>query len=307
MKKIILFLFLVSLLCVPPALQAKTKKIREGNPEPVVRVYVAGRRHRGIKTLPLETYLAGVIGNEMSRRWPVEALKAQAVAARSYALYRMEEAHRTGKKFDVLANQGDQVFRMRDIQNPYLDGIVESTRGEVLWKNGRVVEAFYSSTCGGRTRSASEAGLSSNSPLKGMCTDSYCRTSPFRNWRAPLTLAEMEKKLHRAGIKVSNLREVRVKKKEKSGYVRTVELIDDHGRRTMPSRQFRKIMGVMRVKSVLFDITQTEDGTCVVDGNGFGHGVGLCQYGAKQMAMKGHRYKSILAKYYPKIPISKIY
>lgn len=306
MKKILPFFFLIFLFPVLPA-EAKKKIQNEADLEPTIRVKIAGRRHGGIRTLPMETYLAGVIGNEMSRRWPAEALKAQAVAARSYALYRMEEAHRDRRKFDVLANQGDQVFRARDVQNPYLRGLVESTRGEVLWKNGRVVEAFYSSTCGGTMRSAAEAGLSSCSPLKGIGTDSYCRLSPFRNWIVSISLPDMEKKLKRARVKVSNLQSVKVKKKEKSGYVKTVELTDNRGRWTLPSRQFRKIVGVMRIKSTHFDIHQSEEGILYFDGSGFGHGVGMCQYGAKVMAQKGRSYKSILAKYYPNIPISKIY
>ncbi|MDO8519792.1 MAG: SpoIID/LytB domain-containing protein [Deltaproteobacteria bacterium] len=279
--------------------------ISELEPEPTIRVKIGGRRG-GIRTLPMETYLAGVIGNEMSRRWPVEALKAQAVAARSYALYRMRENHHKRRRWDVLATQGDQVFRARDIQNQYLLGIVESTRGEVLWKNGHVVEAFYSSTCGGTTRSAAEAGLSRDSPLKSIGYDNYCRISPHRNWVVPMTLADMEKKLRRAGIRVTNLRAVRVAKKEKSGYVDTVAIVDDKRTRLMSSRQFRKIMGVMRVKSTCFDIQESERGVAV-HGSGFGHGVGMCQYGAKQMSVKGRSYKSILAKYYPNVSIRKIY
>lgn len=273
--------------------------------EPVIRVLVAGRRRNIIK-LPMETYLAGVIGNEMSRRWPVEALKAQSVAARSYALYRMKEAKKEGRSFDVVSTQGDQVFRNRDTEDPYLTSIVDKTRGEVLWKNEKVVEAFYSSTCGGKLRSAKEAGLSDDSPIPGLRSDSYCKRSPFRSWMVVTTLEDLAERFKKNGLPVEDLQSVRIRDKDRSGYVKFVEVADSDKSWKLSGDKFRAIMGSMRLKSLLFNVEKSEDEIHLV-GRGFGHGVGMCQYGAERMATQGKKYRTILSKYYPGIQITKIY
>ncbi|EKD41354.1 MAG: SpoIID/LytB protein [uncultured bacterium] len=270
--------------------------------EPMVRVMMG----RKIHTVPMDEYLAGVIGNEMNARWPLEALKAQAVAARSYALYGMLKAQGNGRSFDMLPTQADQVFRVRESKNPYLQEVVKMTKGEVISKKGRVVQAFYSSTCGGKTRSAVDAGLSKDSPLTKGCTDRYCETAPFRGWYVELTLSEIEKKLKAAGYDVKNLQSVKVKARDKSDYVLTVMVKDDKGYQFIPAWKFRSAIGYMRIKSVLFTIIN-EDQTVHIHGNGFGHGVGLCQYGAKFMAAKNKNYRQILMKFYPKTTLTKWY
>ncbi len=282
-------------------------EIKAIDEEPIIRVLVAGRRrHHHVLKVPMETYLAGVIGNEMSRRWPVEALKAQAVAARSYALYRMKEARREGRKFDLVATQGDQVFRQRDIKNNYLASIVAQTRGEVLWANGGVVQAFYSSTCGGLSRSAEAAGLSENSPIAGFRKDSYCKRSPFRSWVVSTTLDDLTNLFRKKGYNVEDLKDIRIKSKDKGGYVKAVEIADARGERSLSGDQFRSLMGSMRLKSLLFDLRSEEDEIHFV-GHGFGHGVGMCQYGAERMATQGKKYRTILSKYYPGIMVTQIY
>ena len=309
-RGVFFFLFIIATACATTSKEVTLQSSPEGpalSDEPMVRVFISRRRHGGILKLPMETYLAGVIGSEMSSRWPKEALKAQAVAARSYALYRLQENRKEGRKFDLVATQADQVFRYGTSQNPYLQEIVESTRGQVLMKNGNVVEAFYSSTCGGKLRSALMAGLSHNSPLTRCLSDNYCTISPFRNWMVRTHVTEIEKKLRRKGIKIKNLETVEVADRDAAGYVSQVALIDNRGHRTTISGdRFRYAFGSMQVKSTLFDLTHHSP-TVDISGRGFGHGVGMCQYGAKQMAQKRRGYRSILSKYYPGISVTKIY
>jgi len=286
--------------------------------EPTVKVKV-GRGRRGVMTLPMETYLAGVIGNEMSRKWPREALKAQSVAARSYALARMGHADKTGRRFDVTATQSDQVFKARDINNEYLRSITEETRGIVLWKNGQVVPAFYSSTCGGVLRTAAAAGLSNDYPIKECINDNYCKISPFRSWQVTLPLSTIDKKIglvkssgkskkrrhaisHGVGLK-----EVSVKERDSAGYAEKLLLtLNDGSKKEMKAESFRYRVGSMQIKSLLFNL-EVSNGQLIVRGNGFGHGVGMCQYGAFEMSKKHKNYRSILSKYYPGIPLKKIY
>ncbi|MBI4412388.1 MAG: SpoIID/LytB domain-containing protein [Deltaproteobacteria bacterium] len=309
-RGVFFFLFIIATACATTSKEVTLQSSPEGpalQEEPMVRVFVSRRRRGGILKLPMETYLAGVIGSEMSSRWPKEALKAQAVAARSYALYRMQENRKEGRKFDLVATQADQVFRHGTSKNPYLQEIVESTRGQVLMKDGKVVEAFYSSTCGGQLRSALMAGLSASSPLTRCLTDSYCKVSPFRNWMVRTHVTEIEKKLKRKGIRVKDLQTVEVADRDGAGYVSKVALIDSRGRRTTISGdRFRYAFGSMQVKSTLFTLTHHSP-TVDIAGRGFGHGVGMCQYGAKQMAQKKRGYRGILSKYYPGISVQKIY
>jgi stage II sporulation protein D len=276
------------------------------NPEPTIRVKVSGRRGR-ILEIPLETYLAGVIGHEMSPRWPLEALKAQTIAARSYALSRMEAARDKGRHYDVVDSQGDQVFRANRDKSGFLKGIVEQTRGQVLMTNGQIVQAYFSSTCGGRMETAAGAKLAQTDLLTKAGKDSFCTISPFRQWTVSSSLFEIENRLERRGYGVNGLESLKVKKRNKSGYVNAVAYQDLDGHHTIGGRDFRYVMGSYNVKSQLFTIYTHSDKSVTIKGNGFGHGVGLCQYGAKAMALKGYGYKRILAKYYPRISIKTIY
>lgn len=260
-------------------------------------------------TLPMETYLAGVIGNEMSRRWPREALKAQAVAARSYALARMSHATKSGRGYDVTATQSDQVFKAKDIRNEYLLGITNETRGIVLWKNNEVVPAFYSSTCGGILRAAEDAGLSHDYPVSGSINDNYCKLSPFRSWTVRYPLSTVAKKLGFKKDQWNNLQSIVVKDRDVAGYVETLVLkMSDGTKKEMKAEKFRYRVGSMSIKSLLFNI-DSHDGQITFRGNGFGHGVGMCQYGAFEMSkkQKDNSYRSILGKYYPGVPLKKIY
>lgn len=277
--------------------------------EPAIRVKVSGSRRIKSKIIeiPIETYLAGVIGHEMSPRWPAEALKAQTVAARSYALYQMQQAHASGRRYDVVDTQADQVFKESGTHNAHLADIVNQTHGQVLWKKGRIVQAFYSSTCGGKSETAAGAGFSLRSPLKYSQNDKFCSASPFRSWSVYLTPREIAARMKRYGYNTKNLRSLRVKNKNPSGYAQTLEYKDDFGRHEINASTFRRLAGNMRVKSLLFDIHTDATGLFVVTGNGFGHGVGLCQYGAKEMALQATDYKKILKQYYKKIPIKKLY
>lgn len=272
--------------------------------EPQIRVKISSKK---ILELPIETYLAGVIGHEMSPRWPLEALKAQTVAARSYALFRLRQNRAKGNSWDVLDSQADQVFRESTSKNPFLLGVVAQTRGEVLVNREEPVEAFFSSTCGGKTENPVHAGLCPRYPVQKTSKDPYCATSPFVSWTLSYPLDQIESMMNRKGYSVNGLRSVKIAKRNASGYVNTVRYIADNGSGVLPGKSFRYMIGSMTVKSLNFNLHQEEDGTVVIHGAGFGHGAGLCQYGAKEMAQRGMGYRKILGKYYPKIEIRKMY
>lgn len=309
MKNILLQLVLVVLVvCVgacakPPGINTSTDAVLPDKQEPNVRVKLGRKK---IISLPMEKYLAGVIGHEMSPRWPVEALKAQTIAARSYALFRIKQNRSKGRDWDVLATQADQVFREISANNSHLLGIVDQTRGQVLMNGSEPLEAFFSSTCGGKTENPVQAGLCPTYPIKSTSKDPHCASSPFSNWSLSYSLSEIERLMNRKGYPVHSLREIRIAKRNSSGYVHSVKYIADSGNGTLTGKQFRWMIGSMTMKSLNCDIDQEGDAV-IIHGAGFGHGVGLCQYGAKNMAIKNLPFKKILAKYYPKIPIKKLW
>lgn len=319
MKKLISFanraarILAVLSVCFGAAACAGSSKLKWGassfRKEPVIRVRVSGKggQSAGILKLPMETYLAGVIGHEMSPRWPLEALKAQAVAARSYALYRMIESRNDGKPYDVYDSQADQVYKSAGAYHDHLKGIVDQTRGQVLWKDGRIVEAFFSSTCGGQTETAWGAGLAKDSPLTICGPDEFCESSPFRSWQMSIGANELAQRLNRAGHRVKEGVSVKVSERNPSGYANTVMIRDGRRKIEMPAKTFRNLMGNMRFKSLLFNMKEDGRGGYAFSGHGFGHGVGLCQYGARGMSLSGENYRKILQKYYPKMELRRIY
>ncbi|MBX7147631.1 SpoIID/LytB domain-containing protein [bacterium] len=288
-------------------LETKKAKSKVDPNEPKIRVKLGGRRH-GIKTIPIETYLAGVIGNEMNRNWPREALKAQTVAARSYALHQMDQAKKDGRNYDIVTTQADQVFRMKDIKNAYLKSVVDETRGIVLYKNDEVVEAFYSSTCGGKTRSARMASLSYKDYCQNVSTDSYCRYSPHRHWSYTISAFDLGEKLaKKTDTAVGTIKTLKVTKKDsKSGYVQKLVYKGENGSFEVNSSLIRGALGYMNIKSHRYTVKKTGD-SFYFSGYGFGHGVGMCQFGAKEMASENKTYDAILAKYYPNVELKKLY
>ena len=180
-------------------------------------------------------------------------------------------------------------------------------RGETLVSGGEPVEAFFSSTCGGKTENPVHAGLCPSYPVQKTSKDPYCAASPFGSWTLSYSLVHLQNMMNRKGYPAEGLREIKVSKRNASGYDNTVKYLADNGSGIMPGKSFRYMIGSMTVKSLNFDLHQDAAGQIVIHGAGFGHGVGLCQYGAKEMAKRGMGYHKILAKYYPKIALKKLY
>lgn len=300
-----LFLYLI---CFQLSCSSSIKNIFIYKSEPMVRVKILKGKHRNkILEVPMETYLAGVIGSEMHASWPVQALKAQAVAARSYALVQMMKARKRGRDYDLVNTQADQVFKASLTRNTRLKKIVDQTRGQVLWKNGYVVRAYYSSTCGGRTETAKGAQLSRTSPLQSTKRDKYCKISPFRNWKETLTGKEIAERLKKRGVKTDFVYALKVKDRNPSGYAHVLEYRDERGKHEINAKTFRSMIGWRTIKSLYFNVKEKRNNVFVFQGHGFGHGVGLCQYGAKGMADRHKNYKKILKNYYSGTDIVRIY
>lgn len=256
-----------------------------------------------VNELPLEDYLIGLINCEISSQWPMEAIKAQAVVARSYAVYQKEM--RKNAMYDLESTVMDQVYEGCEIEDSRAGRGVKETAGEVLTYKGNVIQAFYHSNCGGHTESSENVWGFSLPYMQGVDC-SYCLATPSAKWEQTIPLNKIESLLKGNGYQVAGLLEIRTGKKNRSGRVTDLTLIFAKGRLTISAVNFRKIIGYTVIKSTNFEARIAGD-DAVFTGIGYGHGVGLCQWGAKQRAGDGFDYREILSYYYPGTRLGRVY
>ena len=252
-----------------------------------------------IVTLDVETYLRGVVPIEASPGWPPAALQAQAILARTYAL-----AKKTlSRAYDVVTTESDQRYGGPEAERPATSAAVEATRGFTLRYNGGPVSVFYSSCCGGHTEDAAEVWGHSTLPyLRGVADDPYCTTAPDYRWTRTLPLDRARAAV--ADRLTGALVGVDLGDPDPSGRPRTATLHGDTGAAVkMPVTDLRARWGAETVRSTWLHRVSI-DGTQAlafirIEGSGRGHGVGLCQWGARGMAVAGADASTILAHYFP--------
>jgi stage II sporulation protein D len=246
-----------------------------------------------VNVLPLESYLAGVLGSEMPRSFPLEALKAQAVAARTYALNKKLEQY--GQPFHLGSSVISQVYKGLDAEDPRTHEAVQATRGLVLTFDLQPIEAYFHASCGGRTESGLEA-LGRDLPYL-QAVECSCGALPTTRWSMKVTAKELG-----ALAGAAKASALSVLGRSPTGRARKVQV----GGRTWDAVSFREKLGYMRLKSLKFEVEKSHDGW-TLEGKGFGHGAGLCQWGAKQYAEAGWDFRRILSHYYPGTELQVLY
>lgn len=256
-----------------------------------------------VNKMPLEDYLKGVLPGEMNPRWPEEALKAQAVASRTYALFKMIE-HREDR-YDVRSDVMSQVYKGKSAHHLASDRAILLTRGQILAHRGKVFSAYFHSTCGGHTAKAEAHWPVTGHPsLKGVAC-SFCRHSKHYRWQAVIPAAEIEARLRKAGYSFQGIKRIAQGERDASGRTENVIIEDSTRELKMRANDFRVLVGPEKIKSTLWDsMTQKED-QFYFKGRGWGHGAGLCQYGTKYLAELGYKYDQILNYYYPESEIKQ--
>ncbi len=261
-----------------------------------------------IGRLELESYLEGVLPNEMPAKWPLDAIKAQAIVSRSYALARVVARERAGAFFHLEASTMDQVFSWdsssSQVERGWKERIrqaINETRGMVLHDEaGRVLTAYFHADCGGRTEAAASV-WGGETRGAGTVDDGSCPLSPAARWSWSTTSEEIASKLRipLGLIPGSHLNEVRLLDFSSSGRVQSLELVFGDGQvRKLTGHQLRTLLGFEHLKSTLFSVQKSVSGFRF-SGRGHGHGVGLCQWGSRQLARNGLDFQSILTHYYP--------
>jgi len=280
-------------------------------------IQVNGKGYRGIleivpaekgllvvNEILLEDYLVGLINCEISSQWPIEAVKAQVVVARSFALFQKEA--RKKLLYHLESTVYDQVYAGCDIEDSRAARAVEETEGEVLTYNGSIIQAFFHSSCGGHTEASENVWAMHLPYLRGVeCT--YCMASPSVLWEQAIPRKKLESLLRSAGYKGGGLRDIRPKSRNRSGRIELLELVSGDGTTsTIPAVAFRKLAGYGIIRSTAFEVKNIDDDFVFI-GLGYGHGVGLCQWGAKKRAEDGFSCTEILSYYYPGTRVVKYY
>jgi stage II sporulation protein D len=251
-----------------------------------------------IVTIELEAYLRGVVPVEASPSWPAAALEAQAILARTYALQKKT----LSRAYDLGTTEGDQRYGGPEAEHPASNAAVEATRGMTLGFAGGPASVFYSSCCGGHTEDAGAVWGHTALPYLHGVDDPNCVAAPDYRWTRTLPLDQARAAL--AGRMTGSLVGVDVGDPDASGRPRTATLHGDDGSITpMPLTELRSRWGTTVVRSTWVHRVNIEATQAVpfvrIEGSGRGHGVGLCQWGARGMALAGADAPAILAYYFP--------
>ncbi len=258
---------------------------------------ILGANHRMtvVNVVGLEDYIKGVLYHEVSPRWPIEALKAQAIAARTYAIYRIQHAT---VDFDVTNDIYSQVYGGKTSERYRTNLAVNRTQEQVLMYQGKILPAYFHATCAGHTENVSELWAEHLLPLKGT-TCPFCSNSPHFNWRKNFRLKDIQDKLNQNGFNLGLIKEITILERNESGRIRRLQITTRDGQTAVVSgKDFRNMIGPNIIKSNNYEIVMQGYYMDLI-GKGWGHGVGLCQWGARQMALEHYSSEEILQYYYP--------
>ena len=271
--------------------------------EPLGAMAVSGalqivRRGQGlmvINEVDLEEYVKGVVPSEVSSSWHQEVLKVQAVAARTYALYqRMMNAR---GDYHLMSSIQDQVYRGRNGVDPRVQQAVEDTRGIVITHLNAPILAAFSSTAAGPTEDAVNVWSKDLPYLKGVeCP--FDRNSPYYQWRTSFKVEDLETNLRQKGIAVGTIASVTPLSYSRAGRVTRIRVLHSNGELILRGEDLRRVVGYAVIPSTRFEI-EAGGSELVLSGYGAGHAVGLCQWGAKELAEQGYPFPVILHYYFP--------
>ncbi len=248
-----------------------------------------------VNVLPLEDYLLGVIPKETFPSWPAQALQAQAIAARSFALYHI--VHSKNKDF-TLVSPMHQLYGGASAEDPRTTQAARDTEGQVLMYNGDILCTFFHTCCGGKTEDAANI-FPHIGAYPPRVTSKYSAGTPHHAWTYSVSGVNVYEKLRRAGYDIGGaLKEVKIIERFPSGRAAAIQFSSARGNTTITGEECRKILGYNTVRSTLFNIRYSKN-ILYFWGRGWGHGIGLCQWSSKGMADDGYSCKKILYHFYP--------
>ena len=255
-----------------------------------------------LEEIGLEEYLPGVVEGEMPMMWNDDALQAQVIAVRTYVIYKRKI--KANSLYHI--NKLDLAYKGSYMNKAKTKEIVDKTRGTVMVYDWKLFPGYFHSTCGGHTEDINLVfNLKSIPPLSGVDCG-YCNNSKYYHWKKRLGRNEIQNKLNTAKSKVKRIRNISTEQIGPGGHCSTIKIEHTGGTKRVNANDFRLIVGPNNLRSTSFSI-KSSGSSFVFEGKGWGHGVGLCQYGTQNMAKSGSRWYDILRYYYPEIDLVKIY
>lgn len=268
-----------------------------------------------INELYLEDYLATLLPKEMNTKWPIEALKAQAVAARSYAYFKVK-TNQVSKSKGFKTNYHIENSEKHQVNGSFFDATKKTikaskeTRGEILTLKGKkLTPIFFHSKCGGKTLLPSQVWRNKVAGYKSVPCP-FCHKHGKKNWTHSIKktkfVKSMSKVLKAYSSDKVNLRSSAIRlpnDKKNSSWLRFYNKSDF---KAVKKSRIRSIMGRTLIPSNYYNVKEKGQ-NIQISGSGYGHGVGMCQFGAKELALQGYTYRQILAHYFPKLKLKKIY
>ncbi|MBN1622682.1 MAG: SpoIID/LytB domain-containing protein [Endomicrobiales bacterium] len=282
------------------------------------RIRINGRRYRDsllirsndglltvINELGIEGYIYGILPREVSPSWPQEVLKAQAIVSRTYALRNLGRHSKEG--FDLCNKTHCQVYGGVESEDERTNKAVDATRSKVLVYENKLAQALFHACCAGHTENPRYVWNYSSEPpkyLRGRVCK-FCSDSPHYTWTKKASAEFIRKRLVNAGYKVGVIKSIGRYQRTSSGRIKTLEIKHSKGELNINAAKFRLAVDPQIIKSTYINRIRKVGESFEFSGNGWGHGVGMCQWGAKGMAEKGYSYKRILDFYFPGVNVEK--
>jgi len=255
-----------------------------------------------ISELNIEEYLRGVLPVEVSPRWPMEALRAQAVVSRTFATFKAIE--KSDQPYDLVSTVYSQVYVGEDVYDEETDRAIRLTMGELLVYEENIFPAYFHATCGGRTAKADEIwDVQPNDVFQSRPCE-FCKLSPHYEWTLNILRQDVERIMQQNGYPAFGLKAIHFEDRDQSNRARKVRIVYSNSEVVISADDFRKFIGYDRLRSLNAEAT-LKDAFMKFKGFGWGHGIGLCQWGAKGQAEAGKKYREILQFYYPNSQIMR--
>jgi len=291
----------------------------------ILRVLPYGGNVRVINIIYMEDYLRGVVPPELGKRAEaeIEAVKAQAVAARTYAMAHLQQYK--GEPYDMKSSIYDQVYHGVRVENELVNRAIDLTAGTVAMHEDQLINAYYHSTCGGMTDNISHVwDRNEMAYLKAVPDSGACSWSKYYNWREVFTEQQLRGRIEQymasdrgRDMRIGPIRNIEIRERTPGGRITTLVIHTDTDLYRFHKDRIRWVIGRtsnpdLILPSDRFDVIIERNAAgnisrVIFEGSGYGHGVGMCQCGAIGMSRNGYSFYQILKHYYVGIDVRKLY
>lgn len=255
-----------------------------------------------IEETDVERFLSGVLGSEMPLSWEKNTLFAQVVAARTFAVYQKKK-HNSGI---YHINRLDLAYEGRLSEDKKARELVNKSKGIIMVYNWQIFPGYFHSTCGGHTEDVYHVFRERSIPPLAGVSCGYCESSKYFRWQTDVKKEDIEKKLNGLNKKTGSFVSIKPVDLGTGDHASTIEILSSTKTERIDANAFRLLIGSNKLYSTAFTV-QNNGKDLQLYGKGWGHGVGLCQYGSQKMSLLGFKWYEILKHYYPGIDLVKIY